>query len=117
MKKTINLQITNKGGQPCGVLLEALEYNYNGNLILVPCGFKTDFASIPRIFWAILSPLGRHTIPSIIHDYLYSDLFKISRKEADLIFYKSMLDYGVEIYYAKIMYWCVSLFGKKHFKG
>jgi len=39
--------------------------------ILIPAGFILDGASIPRIFWAILSPTGILLIPAIIHDYGY----------------------------------------------
>jgi hypothetical protein len=39
--------------------------------VQVPIGFVTDLASIPREFWAILSPHARYSYPAIIHDYLY----------------------------------------------
>ena len=44
----------------------------NGDEIVLPKDFKFDGASIPRIFWAILSPLGLLLIPGLIHDYGYS---------------------------------------------
>jgi len=39
--------------------------------ILIPRGFIFDGASVPRIFWSILDPLGILYIPSIIHDFGY----------------------------------------------
>jgi hypothetical protein len=43
----------------------------DGWLIEVPAGFETDFASIPRMLWAIIPPRGRYNRPAIIHDFLY----------------------------------------------
>ncbi len=39
--------------------------------IVLPKGFRFDGASIPRPFWAILSPIGLLLIPGLIHDYGY----------------------------------------------
>lgn len=39
--------------------------------IMIPKGFTFDGASIPRLFWAILSPVGLLLIPGLIHDYAY----------------------------------------------
>ena len=43
----------------------------NGPEIIIPKDFTFDGASIPRIFWAILSPVGLLLIPGLIHDYGY----------------------------------------------
>jgi hypothetical protein len=43
----------------------------NGIEIVLPKGFRFDGASVPRIFWAILSPVGLLLIPGLIHDYGY----------------------------------------------
>lgn len=43
----------------------------NGDEIVLPKEFKFDGASIPRIFWAILSPVGLLLIPGLVHDYGY----------------------------------------------
>ena len=39
--------------------------------IYIPKGFVFDGASIPRIFWGILSPVGLLLTPGLIHDYAY----------------------------------------------
>jgi hypothetical protein len=39
--------------------------------IVLPKDFLFDGASIPRIFWFILSPVGLLMIPGLIHDYGY----------------------------------------------
>ncbi|MCG9649037.1 DUF1353 domain-containing protein [Vibrio brasiliensis] len=47
-------------------------YKLNEEVTLViEKGFVFDGASIPRIFWAILSPTGLLLIPGLIHDYGY----------------------------------------------
>jgi len=39
--------------------------------IVLPKDFTFDGASIPRIFWFLLSPVGLLLIPGLIHDYGY----------------------------------------------
>ncbi len=39
--------------------------------IIIPKDFSFDGASIPKIFWAILSPVGLLLIPGLVHDYGY----------------------------------------------
>lgn len=99
-------------------LTEDLSYQYGKVRFIIKKGFKTDFASVPRIFWAFLSPFGRHTLPSVLHDWLYINgyYFEISRKEADKIFYDAMIDCGVKRLTANIMWFCVRLFAGRHYK-
>ena len=39
--------------------------------IIVPIGFKTDLASIPRVLWNVLPPIGRYDHAAVLHDFLY----------------------------------------------
>ncbi|MFC1555802.1 DUF1353 domain-containing protein [candidate division KSB1 bacterium] len=41
------------------------------SLIVIPKDYEFDGASIPRIFWSILSPVGLLFVPALIHDYGY----------------------------------------------
>lgn len=86
-------------------------------VIVVPKGFKTDFASIPRIFWNIIAPIGKHTLPSVLHDYLYDQGYKygISRKHADKIFYNAMIESHVARITANVMWFCVRAFAFGHY--
>lgn len=43
----------------------------HGPIIVVPKGFVFDGASIPRLFWGLLSPTGLLLIPGLIHDFGY----------------------------------------------
>lgn len=98
-------------------LTENLSYYVDNYVIVIPKGFKTDFASIPRIFWNIIAPIGKWTLPSVLHDYLYSEGYRlgISRKQADKIFYQAMRKSFVAPITANIMWACVRLFARKHY--
>jgi len=39
--------------------------------IKAPRGLYTDLASVPKAFWQIVGPIGRHLEASVLHDYLY----------------------------------------------
>lgn len=43
----------------------------SGWRIIVPRGFVTDFASIPRPLYAVIPPRGKYNRPAIVHDWLY----------------------------------------------
>lgn len=64
--------------------------------IVVPTGFVTDHASIPRPFWTFLSPKGRYARAAIIHDYLYYSQ-QCSRAQADNLISIAMKESGVNI--------------------
>lgn len=86
-------------------------------VIVVPKGFKIDFATIPRIFWSIIAPIGKWTLPSVLHDYLYDCGYKygISRKQADKIFYDAMVKSHVARIIANVMWFCVRVFARKYY--
>lgn len=64
---------------------------------IIPKGFKTDFASVPRIFWSFISPTDEFIrVPSLIHDYMYRT-HMYSRKIADSIFLEKMLSFDKKI--------------------
>jgi hypothetical protein len=82
----------------------------SGNTIDVPIGFKTDFASIPRIFWIFIPRWGKYGNAAVIHDYLYWDQ-GYSRKESDSIFLEAMNVLEVPNITRKCIYYMVRLFG------
>jgi len=94
-------------------LFKAFKYHvgnrYSKNIISVPAGFVTDFASIPWFFWAVLPYWGRYGKASVIHDWLYQT-HQVSRRMADLIFYEAMLVSGTQKWKAKIMHLAVRIF-------
>jgi hypothetical protein len=90
-----------------------------GGKFTVPRGFQTDFASIPRIFWTILPPVGRYDKAAVIHDAGYENAIittngqrvYLLKKFCDEVFYDAMRCEGVNYLLAKTMFHAVSLAG------
>ena len=92
------------------------EYYHDHNdkrlTFLVPSGFKTDFASIPRAFWSLIGhPAGEYVQAAVLHDHLYRSK-SVSRKHADDIFLEAMVVLGVSPIKRRLMYYAVRTFGK-----
>lgn len=106
-------------------LLAPLTYEGRRDVFEVPEGFETDFASIPKPFWSIISPLGKHKKAAVLHDYLYSEhpevitdlpgggstYQSITRKDADGLFRRSAKQLGVRKSRAWVMWKAVRWFG------
>lgn len=55
-------------------LVENYDYTLeNGTTIRIFKGFEFDGASIPKVFWSILSPTGLLLIPGLLHDFAYRE--------------------------------------------
>ena len=93
---------------------EAFEYHVGSypseEIIKVPIGFRTDFASIPRIFWPFISPVDKHGKAAVVHDYCYAEGL-YSRKYCDEIFLEAMTVLSVNDTKKYIMYYFVRTFG------
>lgn len=89
----------------------------DGEEVIVPYGFKTDLASIPRILWPLLAPqYSAFVAPAILHDYLYQ-CGSENRKWADEVFYSSLKAEGVSSYTAMKFYLAVRIFGAFHYQN
>ena len=77
------------------MLIDPLFYEIKrtGKVITVPAGFVTDFASVPWYARWFISVLGKHSIPAIVHDYLYWEQ-RCTREQADLILREAMDEYN-----------------------
>ena len=82
----------------------------SGDVINVPIGTYTDFASIPRPLWAIFPRWGKYGNAAVIHDWLYWDQPR-SRKEADAIFLEGMEVLEVLKWKRYTIYYAVRWFG------
>jgi len=96
-------------------LVEPFKYyvgeELSNEVIIVPKGFKTDFASIPRVFWTIIgSPIGKYGKAAVIHDYLYYTK-RYPRKRADQIFYEAMGVLKVDQWRRRSMFMAVRIAG------
>ena len=134
MPKLQPLPITKKGEPRRWLLLEDWTCHILGryNLFVIPAGFIFDGASIPRLFWGILSPTGYLFLAGLIHDFVYKygflytyavmvdgelgPIYKetmLDQKAADIIFedigYKICLDARV---YTKIAFLSLRGFGR-----
>ena len=100
--------------------MEEFEYHVGDKeskeIILVPKGFITNFASVPRFFWSIIPPWGKYGKAAVIHDYLYYTK-KYTRKRADEIFLEGMEVLGVSLWKRQVMYWAVRIFAKSYYGG
>ena len=95
---------------------EPFEYHigkYPSNeIIKIPVGYRTDFASVPRILWCIISPVDDHAKAAVVHDYCY-DTGKYSRKRCDQIFREALTVLDIPKWKIFSMYWSVRLFSYK----
>ena len=80
------------------------------NIVTVPPGFITDFASTPQFLWLWLPYWGKYGKAAVVHDYLYQTQ-KRSRKEADQIFREAMVVGNTRAWKALVMFLAVRLFG------
>lgn len=107
-----------RGGKRIYRLFRRYRYISSKGIIHAPEGMETDGASIPRVFWNILSPDGDYFGAAVIHDWLYSkNNFEFDRLESDLIFKEAMFNIGVPWYRREAIYRAVRMFGYRHFKG
>ena len=70
---------------------QEIRYERYGSWIIIPKGFITDFASIPRVFWTVLSPDdARYIYAALVHDVLYEQHGELDREAAVYIFWEAM---------------------------
>lgn len=89
-------------------------------IITVPTGFRTDGASVPRIFWIIFDPFGPYFPAALVHDFLYSKssnhYFNVDRATADSIFKEAMFNIGIGWMMRETIYRAVRIGGWGSFK-
>jgi hypothetical protein len=96
------------------------EMGKNGEyIVIVPRGFVTDFASIPkplRILKDILPTTDRYGIPALVHDYLYWRQ-DCTREQADNIMEIALKEAGVSLVERKILREGIRQFGQSSWDG
>lgn len=80
--------------------------------LIVPAGFVTDFASVPRVP-LVFDLLGdRGNLAATLHDWLYTAPHPIdNREKADLILFEALMAQGVSHFEAQALYEGVRLAG------
>jgi hypothetical protein len=89
-------------------LLDPLVYDGARDRFVVPAGFRTDFASVPRVLTWLVPRTGRHNRSAVLHDWLCRQP-DVSRKDADGIFLRTLRELGVSEGRARVMYLGVRL--------
>lgn len=75
------------------------EYVGTTDVFCIPDGFKTDLASVPRIFWALLPPDGTYERAAVLHDFgcasLRDGTCTLSSRDVDGLFCRVSREEGV----------------------
>ena len=82
-----------------------------GKTIIVPIGFYTDFASVPRwmpLMYALLGDTAHE--PAVIHDWLYYSAIT-DRETSDKILLEAMETFGMPSWRFLPIYWGVRMGG------
>lgn len=90
-------------------LLDDLRYYSDelGREIVVPKGFVTDFASVPRMPFIYWAAGGTAEAPAVLHDWLYrTGAESVTREQADAVFYEAI---NSREYYWKLRAWSMWL--------
>ena len=86
----------------------------------VPAGYVSDGASVPRLFWRLLSPpIDPVTLaPSIIHDWLYDNAWRydLTRLECDRWYRDALVANGYPLWKANLTYIGIRLVGWRHWQ-
>lgn len=84
-------------------------------VVVVPAGFKTDFASVPRLPVAYLLFGNAADEAAVVHDFLYSNNTNgVTRKQADDVFAEASRVLGIPAWRRGPMWLGVRLFGGAH---
>lgn len=100
--------------------------------IVVPAGFVTDGASVPRFLWPICGdPMANPRIyAAIVHDWIYSKSGEVkfidsegtrlshafSRKDADTLYRDYQIALGISKVKAYTEYYAIRTFGGSHWR-
>lgn len=95
-------------------LTRDMKYRWHGVTLIVPAGFESDGASVPRFLWSSVSPQidPRTLAGAIAHDYIYrTQPAGWTKAEADDMFYDIIREDGLSWWKAQKAYRGVRLFG------
>lgn len=93
------------------------DYRYDSilldRIITVEAGYKTDFASVPRLFWRIFPPHGPYVPATVVHDWLcdLAGSTGVDSATTHNIFLEAMEVLRVPVWKRAIMYRGVKWFG------
>jgi cellobiose-specific phosphotransferase system component IIC len=74
--------------------------------------YRSNLASVPRIFWSIIPPVGRYSKATVIHDWLIDNMseHKFTYHQINMIFKEAMKVLGVNWFYRYVMFFSVEFY-------
>jgi hypothetical protein len=104
--------ITKPVSQDVYELVYSFDVFCGGWYVAIKASFRTDGASIPRLFWRVIGhPFqGDYLGPAVVHDALYQSE-ALTRAQADCLLYDLLLANGVGRCRAWTIYRAVRMFG------
>ncbi|SFU02565.1 Protein of unknown function [Geodermatophilus amargosae] len=81
-------------------LVEPLAYHGRRDRFVVPAGFSTDLATVPRPVLWLVPRAGRYTLAAVLHDWLCTvgiATGAVSSRDADGVFRRAMREAGVPV--------------------
>ncbi len=79
------------------------------DVITIPGGFRTDLATVPRAFWALMPPTGSYEQSALVHDWhcerLAAGDCDVSSRDADGLFRRIAREGGAGFVLRWLM-WC-----------
>jgi len=111
MSKFLTEILLSPYGEKSWLVESDIEYQSDiGGLITVPKHYATDLASVPKVFWNIFPPFGKHSGAAIVHDWCYGN-HAYDRKTCDKIFLEAMTVLEVPVWKRSVMWCAVHLCG------
>ena len=111
------LHLVAASDQDDGRWLLAAPLHYESDLakkvILVPAGFQTDLASVPRLPIVYWLTGDTSSAAAVVHDWLYQS-HEVDRKTADRILEEASAVTGVPWWRRKLMFWGVRVGGSRY---
>jgi hypothetical protein len=80
--------------------------------VIVPLGFASDGASVPRFLWSMFPPFGKYLEAAFVHDW-FCVTHAVDSVTAAKVFREAMEVCGVGKWRRNKMYWAVRLGGPK----
>jgi hypothetical protein len=97
-----------RAGEETWEVLEPLVYRGRHDTFVVPAGFRTDFATVPRVVVWLIPRFGRYTLAAVLHDWLVTVGIlagAVSSRDADGLFRRVLTEQGVPPVRRWLM-WC-----------
>jgi hypothetical protein len=109
------LEVADDADDGMWIVKEPLRYRSDvaERIIVVPAGFRTDLASVPRLPFIYLLMGNTSTAAAVIHDFLYSKHL-VKRRVADAVLREASKAIGVPWWRRNLMWIGVRVFGGSH---